>query len=68
MEQFTFISERKGTIKEILQYYCTGLTNIDITKALKNKDVKVNGVRVNSSVNIEVKDEISIYYIQKKVL
>ena len=66
MEQFTFISERKGTIKEILQYYCTGLTNIDITKALKNKDVKVNGVRVNSSVNIEVKDEISIYYIQKK--
>ena len=66
MEQFSFISERKGTIKEVLQYYCTGLTNIDIIKALKNKDVKINGVRVNSNSNVEIKDEISIYYVQKK--
>ena len=66
MEQFSFISERKGTIKEVLQYYCTGLTNIEITKALRNKDVKINGVRVNSNNSVEIKDEISIYYVQKK--
>lgn len=66
MEQFTFINNLDCSLKQALTYYCTGLNSQDINNIIKNKDVKINGVRVKENVAIKPNVEITVYYSHKK--
>ena len=62
MKVFNFITQKETTLKDALHYYCSGLTNLDIMRALKNKDVKINGKRVRQDTMLQIGDEVQIYY------
>lgn len=68
MREF-FVENCKNNIK-LSRYICDVFPNIPanyLYKALRNKDIKVNGVRVNKDINVSSRDKISVY-IDDKIL
>ena len=57
-----FYSLGDNLIKEISRFYGDKITYGKIMKLLREKDVKVNGGRVNKDVKTQKGDEITVYY------
>ena len=57
-----FYSLGDNLIKEISRFYGDKITYGKIMKLLREKDVKVNGGRVNKEVKTQKGDEITVYY------
>ncbi len=58
----TFISDKNRKLSKACLYHCEDLSFSAFMKALRKKDVKVNGVRVNKDVSLFIGDKVEIYY------
>ncbi|MBQ9485260.1 MAG: RluA family pseudouridine synthase [Clostridia bacterium] len=59
----TFTAEKRGKLTKLALYYCENLSYSAINKALRNKDVKVNGKRVKEDIALSAGDKVEIYYV-----
>ena len=69
MELKTFISKKEQTLAKLIKEENFNFTLF--SKALKNKDVKINGTRTsNKDISLSVNDKVEIYYLplEKKPL
>ena len=62
MEKKELKTTKSGKLSKILLSETEGLSFSAIFKALRNKDVKINGKRVNSDLTVNEGDVIEIYY------
>jgi len=56
--------DEKGNQKRVVSYLQTKFNKLPqnaIYKALRNKDIKINGVRIKENVTLELGDEIEVY-------
>lgn len=63
----SFIANSNKKLSKLVFSYCEDLSYSDFQKALRNRDVKINGVRVSKDVLVDKGDKIDIYYVPKKV-
>ena len=63
MKSFIVLENKK--LSKVIFSYCEDLSYSSFRKALRNKDIKINGVRVNSDVLLSVGDKVEIYYTEK---
>lgn len=60
-----FKSEKKQKLFDLIQGECYSISYAKFQKLLRNKDVKVNGLRVSENLYLEVGDEIVLYLKEK---
>lgn len=67
MEKLTFICEQQNKIIDLLNE--KGLTYNQCQKALRNKDIKINGERINKNQIVKAGSEICVFFekIEKKI-
>ncbi len=58
----SFISSENRKLSKLALYYIEDLSYSAFMKALRKKDIKVNGKRVNKDVMISVGDKVEIFY------
>ena len=63
-----FVSNKNGKLSKVALQNIEDLTFTAFIKALKKKDVKVNGKRVSKDVDLAVGDTVEIYYQSKSLL
>lgn len=63
----SFIANSNKKLSKLVFLYCEDLSYSEFQKALRSRDVKVNGKRVSKDVLVDVGDKIDIYYAPKKV-
>lgn len=61
----SFIIDKNKKLSKAVFSYCDDLTYSAFQKALRNKDVKVNGKRVNNDLLLNEGDRVEIYYLPK---
>ena len=66
MKVYSFESFSSTTVKALLKNNLTGFSSFDIARALKNKDVKVNGKRVHTDIALNKGDYVQIYLSPRK--
>ena len=62
----TFIVETNKKLSKAVFSYIDDITFSAFQKALRNKDVKVNGKRVSSDLMLNAGDKVEVYYAPKK--
>ena len=63
-----FIADKQRKLSKLALYNFKDLSYSTLMKLLRNKDVKVNDVRVNKDVTLNVGDKVELYYkLQKTV-
>ena len=60
-----FINETNKKLSKAVFLYCDDLSYSAFQKALRNKDVKVNGKRINKDLLLNEGDRVEIYYSPK---
>lgn len=58
------IVDEKGNNKKLVAYLNSKFNKLPqsaIFKALRNKDIKINGTRIKDNINLEIGDEIEVY-------
>jgi 23S rRNA pseudouridine955/2504/2580 synthase len=63
----SFIADKNRKLSKLALDVIEDLTYPAFNNALKKKDVKVNGKRVNKDVLVEVGDKVEIYYVSTNV-
>ena len=63
----SFVSDKKTKLSRVACSPSVGVPYSALQKALRKKDVKVNGKRVNSDVTLNVGDNVTVYYEEKAV-
>jgi 23S rRNA pseudouridine955/2504/2580 synthase len=54
------------SIKQCLQYYCGDISKMQISRAILDKDVKVNGKRIKTNITVYENDIIEAYFNETK--
>ncbi|MBQ9513908.1 MAG: RluA family pseudouridine synthase [Clostridia bacterium] len=62
----SFVATESGKISKIIEKAKIGVSYSAVFKLLRNKDIKVNGTRINKDVAVLKGDKIDIYYNQQK--
>ena len=62
MEKIKFVATEKIELSKALRKALPLLSNFQIEKLFKDKDVKLNGIRKTKSCTVKVGDEIEAYY------
>ena len=63
----TFIADKNRKLSKLALYHIEDLSFSSFMKALRKKDVKVNGKRVSADLTLNVGDKVEIYYsVEKK--
>lgn len=62
MEKIKFIANEKTELSKALRKALPLLSNFQIEKLFKDKDVKLNGVRKTKSCTIKIGDEVEAFY------
>lgn len=60
----SFITQKNGKLSKLCLYYLEDLSFSAFMKALRKKDVKVNGKRTSQDVNLSVGDKVEVFYVQ----
>ena len=60
----SFIADKNRKLSKLALYHIEDLSFSTFMKALRKKDVKVNGKRVSQDVTLSVGDKVEIYYIE----
>ena len=58
----SFVADKNRKLSKLALYNIEDLSFSSLNKALRKKDVKVNGKRVNEDVMLNVGDKVEIYY------
>lgn len=61
----SFITEKNGKLSKLALYYIEDLSYSTLLKSLRKKDVKVNGKRISSDLDLVVGDKVDIYFTPK---
>ncbi len=61
----SFIADKNRKLSKLALYHIDDLTFANLMKALRKKDVKVNGKRISQDVNLSVGDKVDIFYDAK---
>ena len=61
-----FIADKQRKLSKLALYNFQDLSYSALMKLLRNKDVKVNGVRIKEDVMLNVGDKVEIYYKPQK--
>ncbi len=61
----SFIADKNRKLTKLALYHIEDLTFANLMKALRKKDVKVNGKRISQDVNLSVGDKVDIFYDAK---
>lgn len=59
-------NNKEQSLKQCLQYYCGDISKMQISRAIQEKDVKVNGKRVKTNVIVYEKDIVEAYFNEAK--
>ncbi len=62
MKTQTFTVKQRTNVSSLLKANLLGAGYVFVQQVLKHKDVKVNGVRVNRDVPLNVGDVVQVYY------
>ena len=62
----SFIADKNRKLSKLALINVNDLSYTSFMRALRKKDVKVNGVRVNTDVVLNVGDRVEIYYVPVK--
>lgn len=62
----TFVAKKNGKLVKLSLETVEGLSYSLVMKLLRNKDVKVNGKRVNKDVNVQKDDIVELYVAELK--
>ena len=57
-----FVADKNRKLSKLALYNVSDLSYTNFMKALRKKDIKVNGKRVSEDVNLSVGDVVEIYY------
>ena len=63
----SFIADKNRKLSKLALYNVEDLSFSAFMKALRKKDIKVNGKRVSEDVFLNVGDVIEVYYVAQKV-
>ena len=63
----SFIAEKNGKLSKLALYYIEDLSYSTLLKSLRKKDVKVNGKRISSDLDLVVGDKVEVYFTPKTV-
>ena len=63
-----FIADKQRKLSKLALYNVKDLSYSALMKLLRNKDVKVNGVRVKDDVMLNVGDKVEIFYKPQKTM
>lgn len=66
MEKANFIVKEKIDLNKYLRQHLPFLSNYQIEQLFKSKDIKVNGCRKTKSCNLNINDEVEVYYTANK--
>ena len=61
----SFIADKNGKLTKLALYSIEDLTYASLMKALRKKDVKVNGKRVSQDVSLSIGDKVDVFYDAK---
>ncbi len=61
----SFIADKNRKLSKLALYHIHDLTFASLMKALRKKDVKVNGKRISQDVNLSIGDKVDIFYDAK---
>ncbi len=61
----SFIADKNKKLSKAVFSYIDDITFSAFQKALRNKDIKVNGKRVSSDLSLNVGDRVEVYYTPK---
>ncbi len=61
----SFIADKNRKLTKLALYHIPDLTFSALMKALRKKDVKVNGKRISQDVNLSIGDRVDIFYDAK---
>lgn len=62
----SFIAEKSRKLSKLALYHLEDLSYSAFMRALRKKDVKVNGKRVGDDVLLNVGDKVEIFYVEQK--
>ena len=62
----SFIADKNRKLTKLALYHCKDVSFSVLKKLIRNKDVKVNGKRISSDVDLLVGDKVEIYYLSQK--
>lgn len=65
---FSFINKNQTTIKKILKEIAPFLNEIKINNLFKQKDIKINGIRIKDNATVLVGDKVEIFFDFEKYL
>ncbi len=63
----SFIADKQRKLSKLALYYIEDLSFSSLRKALRQKDVKVNGKRISEDITLSVGDKVEIYYVSTEV-
>ncbi len=61
----SFIADKNRKLSKLALYHISDLTFANLMKALRKKDVKVNGKRISQDINLSIGDKVDIFYDEK---
>lgn len=65
---FSFINKNQTTIKKVLKEIAPFLNEIKINNLFKQKDIKINGIRIKDNATVLVGDKVEIFFDFEKYL
>lgn len=57
---------KQQSVKQCLQFYCGDVAKSQISRAIQNKDVKINGKRIKTNVIVNENDVVEAYFSEVK--
>lgn len=63
MQKASFVAEKEEKLTKAALAHCEGLSFSALNKALREKDVKVNGKRVCKDIKLAPADKVEIFYL-----
>lgn len=63
----SFITDKNRKLSKACLYYLEDLSFSAFMKALRKKDIKVNGVRVNKDVSLNAGDKVEVFYLALEI-
>ncbi|MCL2570294.1 MAG: RluA family pseudouridine synthase [Firmicutes bacterium] len=67
MKKVEFVVEKESTLLPLIKANIFGAGYAFCKKVLKNKDVRVNGVRISKDMQLQTGDEVVIFYSEKDI-
>ena len=59
----SFVADKNRKLSKLALYHVEDLSYSGFMRALRKKDIKVNGKRINEDITLNVGDKVEIYYV-----